>query len=76
MNTLVDMFKDLFGSYEPIENVASVITDADGVTTTTYAYSIDFASVCHFLLVAILFYTVCRVIGSIITNMTRSVTLR
>ena len=72
---MIDLFKQLFGEYVPIQEIASTIDDGTNVTTT-YAYSIDFASVCHFILVIILFYTVCKVIGSIITNMSRSVTLR
>lgn len=75
MNDLIQMFRDLFGSYAPIENIASTIDDGTTVTTT-YAYSIDFSAICHYILVIILFYTVCKVIGSIITNMARSVTIR
>lgn len=75
MSDLIQMFKDLFGAYAPIENIASTIDDGNTVTTT-YAYSIDFGAITHYILLIILFYTVCRVIGSIITNMGRSVTIR
>ena len=39
MNDLIQQFKDLFGAYAPIENIASTIDD--GLTvTTTYAYKL------------------------------------
>ena len=72
---MIEYFKTLFGEYQPIQNVASVIDDGTN-TVTTYSYSIDWSAICHYVLVIILFYTVCRVIGSIITGMSRSVTIR
>lgn len=75
MTDLIQQFRDLFGSYAPIQNVASTIDDGTNITTT-YVYSIDFSAITHYILLIILFYTVCRVCGSIITNMSRSVTIR
>lgn len=72
---MIELFKELFGTYEPIQNVASIIDDGTN-TVTTYAYSIDWSAICHYVMIIILFYTVCRVCGSIITNMARSVTIR
>lgn len=72
---MIELFKELFGTYEPIQNVASIIDDGTN-TVTTYAYSIDWSAICHYAMIIILFYTVCRVCGSIITNMARSVTIR
>lgn len=72
---LIEMFKTLFGTYAPIQNVASVIQEGEN-TVTTYAYSIDWSAITHFALIVILFWTVCKVCGTVITNMSRSVTLR
>lgn len=72
---MIDLFNDLFGQYTPIQNIASTISDGVN-TTTTYQYNIDFGIICHYALIVILFFTVCKVIGSIITNLTRSVSIR
>lgn len=72
---LITMFKTLFGTYTPIQNIASVIQDGEN-TVTTYSYSIDWSAITHFALIVILFWTVCKVCGSVITNMSRSVTMR
>lgn len=65
---IISIFKSLFGSYQPIQNVVS---DVDGVIT--YSYSVDFAEITHFILVIILFYTVCKCISCIILNMAKGV---
>ena len=77
MNDLVSQFKDLFGYYEPIQNVASVIEDNVNMTeTTVYSYSIDWASVAHFAIVVIIFFFVCKCISGIIFGMSKGVSIR
>lgn len=72
MNTIIDLFKSLFGEYAPIQNV--ICTDADGIVT--YSYSIDWAIICHYILVIILFGCICKCVSSLILNVGKGVTLR
>lgn len=69
---LITYFKTLFGSYQPIQNV--VYTDADGIVT--YSYSIDWGILAHYVLVIILFWSVCKCISVIILNMAKGVNVR
>ena len=69
---IIALFKSLFGSYQPIQNVIS--TDADGIVT--YSYSIDWAIICHYALVVILFWCVCKCIATLLLNVSKGVAVK
>ena len=58
---MVSMFRQLFGTYEPIQNLVS--GDPLDPTTCVYSYSIDWAYVFNCIVVVVLFYSLCRLIG-------------
>lgn len=68
--TLIDLFNQLFGQYQPIQEIAST----DGVNIT-YQYCIDWGIIANYALVIILFFTVCKCISLIFVNMSRGIKL-
>lgn len=71
MTDLIEMFKGLFGTYQPIQNVVSETAEQ-----TIYSYSWDFGAITHYILVIILFWCVCKCISSIFLNFSKGVSMR
>ena len=77
MTDMIQFFRELFGEYQPIQNVSSFQEDlANMVETTTYSYSIDFSAIAHYILVIILFWCVCKCVSVFICNLSKGVSLR
>lgn len=57
---MLDTFRSLFGTYEPIQSVVSG-SAIDG--TAIYCYSIDWSYIFNAVLVCILVYSFCRLLG-------------
>ena len=60
MNNIVDLFRSLFGTYEPIQSVVSGSVENGDIV---YAYSIDWTYLFHAVFVLIILYSITRLIG-------------
>lgn len=60
MIDIVDTFRSLFGTYQPIQSVVSGTVENGDIV---YAYSIDWSYLFHAVFVLIILYGITRLIG-------------
>lgn len=60
---MLDLFRQLFGTYTPIQNLVSG-SELDG--TAVYSYSIDWAYVFNLIFVAIVLWSIMRLLGLVL----------
>lgn len=60
MSNILDLFRSLFGIYEPIQSVVSGSVENGDIV---YAYSIDWSYIFHALFVLIILYSITRLVG-------------
>lgn len=64
------LLSDLFGAYQPIVTVESVVASG-GAVTTTYTTSPDFCYILSCFVFIVMVYGVLRLIGSLLSNLFR-----
>lgn len=70
MQSLLDLFNQLFGAYEPIQ-CESVIDQSGQVFT--YEYLTNWGTIAHYVFIGIVLYCVCCTIGKTISKIGGSV---
>lgn len=60
MSNILDLFRSLFGTYEPLQSVVSGSVENGDIV---YAYSIDWSYIFHALFVLIILYSITRLVG-------------
>lgn len=72
MQSLLDMFLQLFGNYEPIQ--CETVIDQSG-QVFTYEYLTNWGTIANYIFAGIVLFCVCKTLGTLIGNIGRSVSV-